>query len=145
MISVFGSDVGAEELREVEACFERQWLGCGPRVAGFEEAFRNRLGLDNFLLVDSGSNALYMAVELLELPKGSEVIVPTFTFIAVADVVVRIGARPIFVDVDPLTYNLAIDGVNQAITPKTKAIIAAHMFGQACDLAQLMQLANAQE
>ena len=115
----------------------------GPAVENFEKACAKLLGVPHAIGVNSGTDALLMSLKALGVGAGDEVIVPTFTFVAVADVVVRAGARPIFVDVDPLTYNMAIDSVTQAITPRTKAIIAVHMFGQACDLAQLMQIANA--
>ncbi len=123
--------------------FEETSFILGPHVEQFERACEKYLGVPFAIGVNSGTDALLMSLKALGVGPGDEVIVPTFTFVAVADVVVRIGARPVFVDVDPLTYNMAIDSVTQAITPKTKAIIAVHMFGQAADLAQLMQLANA--
>lgn len=123
--------------------FEENGFILGPAVEQFEKACEKMLGVPHALGVNSGTDALLMTLKALGVGQGDEVIVPTFTFVAVADVVVRIGARPVFVDVDPLSYNMAIDCVTKAITPKTKAIIAVHMFGQAADLAQLMQLANA--
>ncbi len=127
----------------IDQVFEGSSFILGPIVEQFESACGKYLGVPHAIGVNSGTDALLMTLKALGVGQGDEVIVPTFTFVAVADVVVRIGARPVFVDVDPLTYNMAIDSVNQAITPKTKAILAVHMFGQACDLAQLMQLANA--
>ena len=100
MIDVFGSDIGSAELREIEDSVQSQWLGLGSKVRRFEEAFKARLGLDHFALVDSGSNALYMAVELLDLPAGSQVIVPTFTWVACAQAVLLAGHEPVFCDVD---------------------------------------------
>jgi dTDP-4-amino-4,6-dideoxygalactose transaminase len=127
----------------IEQVFESSAFILGPHVEAFEKACAKMLGVPHAIGVNSGTDALMMSLKALGIGQGDEVIVPTFTFVAVADIVVRMGARPVFVDVDPLTYNMAIDSVTQAITPKTKAIIAVHMFGQACDLAQLMQLANA--
>lgn len=132
-----------EFMQGFEQVFESNSYILGPAVEQFEKAAAKMFGVPHAIGVNSGTDALLMSLKALDIGPGDEVIVPTFTFVAVADVVMRIGARPVFVDVDPLTYNLAIDSVNQAITPKTKAIIAAHMFGQACDLSQLMQLANA--
>lgn len=127
----------------LEEVFESSAFILGPAVEQFEAEVVKMLGVPHAIGVNSGTDALLMSLKALGIGGGDEVIVPTFTFVAVADVVTRIGARPVFVDVDPLNYNMAIDSVNQAISSKTKAIIAPHMFGQACDLAQLMQLANA--
>ena len=127
----------------IDQVFEENSFILGPAVVQFEKAAAKMLGAHHALGVNSGTDALLLSLKALGIGQGDEVIVPAFTFVAVADVVVRAGARPVFVDVDPVTYNLAIDTVAQAVTPKTKAIIAVHMFGQACDLAQLIQLANA--
>ncbi|MFW5870437.1 MAG: DegT/DnrJ/EryC1/StrS family aminotransferase, partial [Candidatus Sumerlaeota bacterium] len=127
----------------IDQVFETSQFILGSHVEAFEKACAKMMGVPHAIGVNSGTDALLMSLKALGIGQGDEVIVPTFTFVAVADVVVRMGARPVFVDVDPLTYNMAIDSVTQAITHKTKAIIAVHMFGQACDLAQLMQLANA--
>jgi dTDP-4-amino-4,6-dideoxygalactose transaminase len=132
-----------ELLKAMEEVLDSGSYILGPAVSLFEAAFAKMMSVPHAIGVNSGTDALLMSLKALGISPGDEVIVPTFTFVAVADVVARLGARPVFVDVDPLNYNMAIDSVNQAITPKTKAIIAVHMFGQACDLAQLMQLANA--
>jgi len=130
-------------MSAIEQVFDENAFILGSAVQQFEEAAAKMLGVPHAIGVNSGTDALLMSLKALGIGPGDEVIVPTFTFVAVADVVARIGARPVFVDVDPLTYNMAIDSATQAVTPKTKAIIAPHMFGQACDLHQLMQLANA--
>ncbi len=140
MISVFGSHVGPDELREVEQCIDAQWLGQGARCAAFEEGIRARLGLDNFLFVDSGSNALFMAVELLELPPGSEVIVPTFTWVACAQAVLLAGHRPVFCDVDPDTQNATVDTIRDRMTSKTGAIMVVHYAGKPVDLEPILAL-----
>ena len=127
----------------IEQVFEENAFILGSAVEQFEETVAKMMGVPHAIGVNSGTDALLMSLKALGIGGGDEVIVPTFTFVAVADVVARIGARPVFVDVDPLTYNMAIDSATQAVTPKTKAIIAPHMFGQACDLHQLVQLANA--
>ena len=130
-------------LQCIAQVFEEGSFILGSQVSQFEKAVAKMLGVPHALGLNSGTDALLLSLKALGIGSGDEVIVPTFTFVAVADVVARLGARPVFVDVDPINYNMAIDCVTQAITPKTKAIIAVHMFGQACDLAQLMQLANA--
>ena len=82
MISVFGSKVGQEELDEIRTSIEAQWMGIGPKTRAFEENFAKHLGVKEFALLDSGSNSLYMAVRLLALPAGSEVILPSLTWIS---------------------------------------------------------------
>ena len=76
MISVFGSCVGQEEIDEIRTSFEKQWLGIGLKTRSFESLFAHRLGLKDFVFLDNGSNSLYMAVKLLNLSPGSEVILP---------------------------------------------------------------------
>ena len=88
MISVFGSKVGDEELAEVKDCFDRQWMGLGPKTALFEKRFAERRGLPNTVLVNSGSNALHLAIAILDLPPGSDVIVPSFTWVSCAHAVI---------------------------------------------------------
>ena len=140
MIPVFASSVGPDELREVQACLESQWLGLGTRTKTFEHRFAERLGLDSFLLVDSGSNALYMAVELLALPPGSEVILPTFTWVACAQAVLLAGHRPVFCDVDPDTQNATADTIAAQITPRTKAVMVVHYAGKPVDMSPVLDL-----
>jgi dTDP-4-amino-4,6-dideoxygalactose transaminase len=140
MIPVFGSSVGKDELREVQACLESQWLGNGARTQTFEGRFADRLGLDNFLFVDSGSNALYMAVELLALPPGSEIIVPTFTWVACAQAVLLAGHRPVFCDVDLETQNVTADTIAAQVTPLTRAVMVVHYAGKPVDMGPVLDL-----
>jgi dTDP-4-amino-4,6-dideoxygalactose transaminase len=129
MINVFGSLVGAEELEEIRTSLEAQWMGIGPKTAAFEKQFAQRLGLGDFALLDSGSNSLYLAMKLLDLPPGSEVIVPSFTWIACAHAVVLAGCKPVFCDVDYETQNVTAADVERALTPNTKAIMVVHYGG----------------
>lgn len=122
---------------------EPEGLVLGSQVGVFEKAVAKMLGVPYAVGVNSGTDAVLLSLKSLGIGPGDEVIVPTFGFVSVPSAVIHVGARPVFVDVDPLTYNMAIDSVTQAISSKTKAIIAVHTFGQSCDLAQLMQLANA--
>lgn len=139
-ISVFGSFVGKEELREVRDSFEKQWLGIGPKTRAFEEQFAARLGLPGLALVDSGSNALYMAVKLLDLPPGSEVVVPSFTWIACAHAVVLAGCRPVFADVDLATHNVTAETVAASRTKATRAVMVVHYGGKPVRLAPILEL-----
>ena len=137
MINVFGSWVGREELEEVRTSLDAQWLGIGPKTAAFEDAFAKRLALPHFTLLDSGSNALYMAVKLLGLPPGSEVIVPSFTWISCAHAAVLCGCVPVFCDVDYDAHNATAQTISRAISRKTKAILVVHYAGLPVDMESL--------
>lgn len=129
MISVFGSNVGMEELNQVAECIHNQWLGMGPKVKEFEKKFAQKLGLASFVMVDSGSNALYLASRLFDFPKGSEIIVPSLTWISCAQAVILAGHKPIFCDVDLHTCNVTQATIEKVINRKTKAIMVVHYAG----------------
>jgi aminotransferase len=130
LISVFGSNVGLEELEEVRSCIDSQWMGIGPKTREFEEAFAAHLGLPGVTLLDSGSNALYMAVRLLDLPPGAEVILPSFTWISCAHAVVLAGQQPVFCDVELETQNVTRDTVAPHVSAKTGAVMIVHYAGK---------------
>ena len=140
MISVFGSSVGQEELDEIKSSIENQWMGIGPKTKRFEEEFAKRLGLPDFALLDSGSNALLMAVKLLDLPPGSEVILPSFTWISCAHSVVLNGCKPVFCDVDLDTDNVTRETIEPHITRQTRAIMAVHYAGKPVRLDEIEEL-----
>lgn len=122
--------MGDEELAEVRACLESQWMGIGPRTRRFEAEFADRLGLPAFTLLDSGSNALYLAVSLLDLPSGSEVILPSFTWLSCAHAVVLAGYTPVFCDVELETQNVSRATVEPHITGRTGAVMVVHYAGK---------------
>jgi len=134
MISVFGSKVGEAEVNEIRDSIENKWLGLGRKVEQFEEKFSTWRGLDNFLLVDSGSNALFMAIVLLELPAGSEIILPSFTWVSCAHAIVLAGHKPVFCDVDPDSFNVTAETINKHIGPHTGAIMVVHYAGKPVNL-----------
>ena len=140
MISVFGSKVGPEEQAALAACLEDQWLGLGERTARFEEGMRERLGLGHFLMVDSGSNALYLAMRLLDLPAGSSVLLPSFTWVSCAHAVLLTGCRPVFCDVDPDTQNVTVETLRPHLGKDVKAIMIVHYAGKPVDLAPILDL-----
>ena len=111
MIAALGSHVGREELAELADCLERQWLGSGPKTAAFETEFARRQGLPNLVVVNSGSNALYLAVTLLDLPPGSDIVVPSFTWVSCAHSILLAGHRPVFCDVDLDTQNVTAETI----------------------------------
>ena len=140
MISVFGSKVGNEEILQVSESINNQWLGMGPKVKKFENIFSKRLHIDNFIMVDSGSNALYMACKLLNLKKGSEIIVPSFTWVACANSVILAGYKPVFCDVDLTSMNITVENIKPHITEKTGAIMVVHYAGLPVDMDSILSL-----
>jgi aminotransferase len=140
MISVFGSKVGIEELEEIRSSLEKQWMGIGPKTKQFEEAFAKRLNLPSFTLLDSGSNALLMAVKILDLPPQSEVILPSFTWISCAHAVVLSGHKPVFCDVDIRSHNVTRKTIEPNINKKTGAIMVVHYAGKPVRVDELADL-----
>ncbi len=140
MISVFGSKVGQEELEEIRSCIEAQWMGIGPKTKAFEAAFAKRLGLVDFALLDSGSNSLQTAVRLLNLPQGSEIILPSLTWIACAHAIVLAGCVPVFCDVDLNTQNITVETIKPHLSSKTRAIMVVHYAGKPVNMRPILEL-----
>ena len=123
------------ELAYVTDCLESGWISsAGQYVNRFEAAFAERLGTRHAASCSNGTVALHLALLALNIGPGDEVIVPTLTYIASANAVVYCGATPVFVDSDADTMNLSPDAVERAITPRTKAIIAVHLYGHPADM-----------
>lgn len=139
MISLFGSNVGDHELAGVEDCMRRQWLGIGEKTAEFERRIAAKCGTPGFVFLDSGSNALHLALRLLDLPEGSEVVLPSFTWIACANAVVLNRLEPVFCDVDLRSCNMRPEDVERRLTPRTSAIMVVHYGGNPVDLDGMRQ------
>lgn len=114
----------------------------GPQVTRFQEHLAEYTGAKHVIAVGNGTDALQIALMALGLKPGDEVITPTFTFIATAEVVALLGLTPVVVDVDWGTMNMNMEAVRKAITPRTKAIVPVHLFGQCADMEPLMALAK---
>jgi dTDP-4-amino-4,6-dideoxygalactose transaminase len=112
----------------------------GPRVAEFEAAFSAYTGTRHCVAVNSGTSALHLALIAADVGPGDEVITVPMTFIATSWAISYVGARPVFVDVDPETYTMDPAGVEARITPRTKAILPVHLYGQPADLAPLLEI-----
>ena len=112
----------------------------GPNVSAFEKSFAEYCGANYALGVNSGTSALHLASKLLNLGPGDEVITTPYTFAATAWAISYVGAKPVFVDIDEATFNIDPKLVEAAITPKTKAIIAVHLYGHPCDMDTLTSL-----
>lgn len=140
MISVFGSYVGEEEIANVTTCMREQWMGFGKNVEIFEKKYMEKFGLKSFAMVDSGSNALFMGVELLNLPPDSEVILPTFTWVSCAQAILMAGLKPIFCDIDFQTMNVRVEDIEEQISIDTSAIMVVHYAGLPVDIDPILEL-----
>ncbi|WP_081897700.1 DegT/DnrJ/EryC1/StrS aminotransferase family protein [Massilia sp. BSC265] len=135
-------DIGDEEIRAVETCLRSGWVTTGPTTRRFEQEFQSYLGGDvQAISVNSATAGLHLALESVGIGPGDEVIVPTMTFTATAEVVRYLGARPVLVDVDPVTLNISPSAVAAAITPRTRAVMPVHYAGLACDMDAILALA----
>jgi dTDP-4-amino-4,6-dideoxygalactose transaminase len=136
-------DIGEEEIAEVVACLRSGWITTGPRARQFEREFADYLGGGvEAIAVNSATAGLHLALEALGIGPGDEVIVPTLTFTATAEVVRYLGAQPVLVDVNPDTLNIDVASIAAAITPRTRAIMPVHFAGLACDMAAIGALAT---
>lgn len=114
----------------------------GPEVEKMEESFNSLLKVNHSIGVSSGTDALLLALMAIDLKPGDEVIVPTYSFFATAGVVSRLNAVPVFVDMDPVTFNIDCNTIEDKITSKTKAIIPVHLYGQSADMDSVMEIAK---
>jgi dTDP-4-amino-4,6-dideoxygalactose transaminase len=114
----------------------------GPFVKRFQENLESFLQVDHVIPCGNGTDALQLALMALDLPSGSEVITTSFTFVATVEVICLLGLKPVFVDVDPLSFNLDASKIEAAITEKTRCIIPVHLFGQAADMTPIMAIAQ---
>jgi dTDP-4-amino-4,6-dideoxygalactose transaminase len=135
-------DLRDSDLLEVRRVLESGMLVQGREVALFEESIANYLGLSHAIAVSNGTAALHLSLLALEIGKGDEVIVPAFSYIATANVVELVGAKPIFVDIDNKTFNIDVSQIEKAITHKTKAIIPVHEFGLSADIKKIVEIAK---
>ena len=135
--------LGGNELKYVANCIETVWISSqGGYIKRFQDEFTAYHNGGMALCTSSGTTALHLALTALGIGANDEVIVPDITFGATANVVMHSGARPIFVDIDPITQTMSVDALRCAITPKTKALIAVHLYGHPCDMEPIMDLAK---
>ena len=131
-----------EILAAIERVCDSQRFIMGPEITALEEELARLLDVRHAIAVSSGTDALLLALMALDIKSGDEVITPTYSFFATAGAIVRLGARPVLVDIDPATFNLVPDLVEAAVTPRTKAMIPVHLFGLAADMDPLLDIAS---
>jgi len=134
--------LGKEEIREVSETIKNSWITGGPKVKEFQEKIAKLCQVKHAIAVCNGTQALYIGLKILGIGRDDEVIVPDFTFIASANAVVWTGAKPVFVDVDAKTFNIDPAKIEKVITPKTKAIMPVHIYGQAAKMLEICKIAK---
>jgi dTDP-4-amino-4,6-dideoxygalactose transaminase len=134
--------IGGEEIRAVAETLESGWLTSGTKVKRFEDDFAEYVGSKHAVAVNSGTAALHLALDAIGTRQDDEVIVPTMTFTATAEVVLYFQAKPVLVDCQGDTLNLDPKQIEAAITSKTKAIIPVHFGGQPCDMTPILEIAK---
>jgi dTDP-4-amino-4,6-dideoxygalactose transaminase len=136
-------DIGEEEIAEVLDSLRSGWLTTGPKTKRFEEEFAAFIGgKTEAIAVNSATAGLHLALEAVGIDPGDEVITTPYTFTATAEVVRYLGADPVFVDIDPATFNIDPDRIEAAITPRTKAIVPVHIAGLACEMERILAIAR---
>jgi perosamine synthetase len=135
-------DVGEEELAQIRESLTTGWVTTGPKTRQFESAFAAAVGARHAVALNSCTAAMHLALEAIGLQAGDEVITSTYTFAASAEVIRYFDARPVLVDIDPLSFNLLPDQVAAAITPRTKAIIPIHIAGLSAELDAIYAIAE---
>jgi dTDP-4-amino-4,6-dideoxygalactose transaminase len=133
--------IGEDEIAEVVDSLRSGWLTTGPKVKRFEQEFAAYVGAKHAIAVSSCTAALHASLAALNIGPGDEVIVPTLTFCATANVVEYLGAKPVIVDVDR-TFHISAEAIHAAISTHTKAIVPVHYAGQACSLKEILVIAN---
>ena len=142
-IPVYQPDLSGNERAYVDRCLQSTWISSkGEFIDRFQQGFAGYIGAPHALAVANGTVALHLALAALELGPGDEVIVPSLTYVAAVNAIRYVGATPVFADADPATWQVSVAHVAKLINGRTKAILAVHLYGQACDMAALVDLAR---
>jgi len=142
MIPIAKPIIGEDEISAVVAVLRSGIIAQGKKVEEFEGAFAGFIGTKYAIAVNSGTAALHIALLAHGIGEGDEVITSPFTFVATANSILFTGARPIFADIEEDSFNIAPDNIDDKITPRTKAIIPVHLYGQPCNMKKIMGIAD---
>ena len=134
--------IDEEDIEEVVEVLKSDWITTGPKIAGFEDALCRYIGCNYAVAVNSGTSALDIAVQTLNLPAGSEVITTPFTFVGTSNAILYNNLKPVFADIEKETRNINPEEVRKKITKNTKAIIYVDYAGQPCDIEELKEIAD---
>ena len=142
-LPVYEPDISGNEKKYVNDCLDTQWISSiGVYTEKFEQAFSDFVGVPGAVSVTNGTVALHLAIHCLDIGPGDEVIVPTFTYIASVNTIAQAGATPVFVDCRASDWLVDPQDVQAKITPRTKAILAVHLYGAVCDMLTLRSIAD---
>jgi len=141
-LSIYNKKFEERIIRRISENIVRNTFILGPEVSELEEKFKKKYGVKHAIAVNSGTDALLLSLDAYDIGKNDEVIVPAFTFIATVDVVIRLGAKPVFVDINCDTFNMNVEEIEKKLTPKTKAIIPVHLYGLPANMDKIMQIAR---
>lgn len=144
-IRLSSPDITQIEIDAVLEVLHTPYLSLGPKIPEFENAFKRYLGVDHAIAVNSGTSGLHCCLLGLGVGPGDEVVTTPFSFIASSNVILMVGAKPVFVDIDPKTLNINVEKLEAAITPKTKAILAVEAFGNPAEFDKIVQIAARHE
>lgn len=135
-------DMDNKEINEVVDTIKSNWISKGPKTIEFEKKFAEYVGAKHAIAMNSCTAALHVALIARGIGKGDEVITTPFTFTSSANTIIHAGAKPVFVDIDPESYNIDVNKIEEKITEKTRAIVPVHYSGQSCDMDRIMDIAK---
>jgi len=141
-IELASPDITNKEIQAVVDVMKSGWLSIGPKIEEFEQKFKDYLGVRNAIGVNSGTSGLHCLVKSMDIKSGDEVITTPFSFVASTNCFMFEGAVPVYVDIDPKTFNINIDAIEDKITKKTKAILPVDVFGQPQDMKRIKKIAD---